>query len=167
MRADAPEEIMIGMDFKCESVKHINARFPAVFMTLHLFGPEGWMMDVAHEKSDLVFKLFLRRLGELFEILLEDIGTEDFHFLRSERKSSMDLNDLVLPVAISLSASASAFFQSKPLKYGGSVRAYFINSVTASFVLLLCESFLYFLISSKVESDKVIVNSRDAIAFLL
>jgi hypothetical protein len=52
---------------------------------------------------------------------------------------------LVFPAAISLSASASAFFQSKSLKYGGNVNAYLINSVTAAFVLLLCEIFYTFL----------------------
>lgn len=49
---------------------------------------KGRMMDVVHEKSDLVFKLFLSGFGELFEILFKDPGAEDFHLLRFERKSS-------------------------------------------------------------------------------
>lgn len=125
------------------------------------------MMNVVYEEPDFGSKLFLRKFGELFEIHLEAFGAEDVHFLRSEMRSSADLNDLVFPAAISLSASASAFFQSKSLKYGGNVKAYLSNSVTAFFVLLLCEAFLYFSISSKIVSDRVIVNSRVAMVFLL
>lgn len=124
-------------------------------------------MDVVHKEPYLFVKFLLNGFGKLFVILLECPGAEDFHFLRSAIKSSTVSKDFVFPAAISLSASASAFVQSKSLKYGGMVRAYLINSATASSVLFFWADFLYFSTSLKISSDRVIVNSLVPIYFLL
>jgi len=54
VRADAPEKIIIGMDFKGEAVKHIDTAFPSVFKTPHLFYPQGRMLHV-HCKNQKFF----------------------------------------------------------------------------------------------------------------
>ncbi len=166
MRADAPEEAIILMKFEGKSIEHINACLPAVFVPFHLLDPEGGMPDVMNKKLNLFIKFLLNGDGKSFIILLEDSGAEDFHFLRSAIKSSTLSKDFVFPLAISLSASASAFGQSKSLKYGGRVRAYLINSATASSVLVFRADFLYFSISSMISSASVIVISRCAMVSL-
>ncbi len=167
MRAYTAQEIMVRMNLKSKPIKHINACLPAVFVSFHLLDSKGRVIDVIHEEFDFAFKFFLGRSWKFFIILLKNFGSEDFHFLRSNKKSSADLNAFVFPAAISLSASASAFFQSNPLKYGGRVNAYLTSSATASPVLFLCSSFLYLFTSSRTLSDKVIVNSCVAIVLLL
>lgn len=81
MRADAPEEVIILMDFKSKAIEHVDARFPAVFMPFHLFDPEGGMADVVHEAPYLLIKFCLNVFGKPLVILLEDSGAEDFSFL--------------------------------------------------------------------------------------
>jgi len=92
-------------------------------------------VNVGLEVPYLLIKFSLNVFGKPLVILLEGIGAEDFHFLRSAIRSSTVSKDLVFPKAISLSASASAFVQSNDLKYGGIVRAYLTNSAIASSVL--------------------------------
>jgi len=117
------------------------------------------MLDIVHKKLYLFIEFFLCSLGKPLVILLKGFGAEDYHFLRSAIKSSMESNDLVFPAAISLSASASAFSQLNSLKYGGRDNAYLINSVTASSVFSLFADFLYRSISSNTSSGIFIVTS--------
>jgi hypothetical protein len=158
---------MVTMYLKGKPIKHIYACFPAVFVPFHLFNSEGRVTYVIDKESYLVIKFFLCSLRKPLIILLKSISAEDFHFLRSERKSSMESNDLVFPAAISLSASASAFSQLNSLKYGGRDNAYLINSATAASVFGLFADFLYRSISSKTSSGIFIVNSRLAIFLFL
>src|SRR3989337_4602078 len=124
-------------------------------------------VSVIDKESYLFIEFFLYSLGKPLVILLKGFGAEDYHFLRSAIRSSMESNDLVFPAAISLSASASVFSQSNSLKYGGRDNAYLINSATASSVFGLFADFLYRSISSKTSSGIFIVNSRFAIFMFL
>jgi len=165
VRTDAPEEVIILMNFEGKAIEHVDACLPSVFVPFHLLNPERRVTDVIDKEPYLIIEFFLCSLGKPLVILLKGFGAEDSHFLRSKIKSSMESNDLVCPAAISLSASASAFSQSNSLKYGGRVRAYLIKSLTASSVLVLLADFLYRSISSKMSSVNVIFNARVAILY--
>jgi hypothetical protein len=58
MRPDAPEKAMVSMNLKSETVKHIDAGLPPVFVTLHFLSSKGRMFDVLHKKPHLLFKDF-------------------------------------------------------------------------------------------------------------
>jgi len=66
-------------------------------------------MDVVNKKRDLVSKFILSGFGELLEILFKDLCAKDFHFIRSERKASADLNDMESDSAIVNSRLAIVF----------------------------------------------------------
>lgn len=167
MRSNSSEKVIILMYFKGEPVEHIYARFPSVFVSFHLLNSERRMPDVIDKETYLIIEFFLYSFRKPMIILLKGLGAEDPHFLRSAIKSSMESNDLVFPVAISLSASASASSQLNSLKYGERDNAYLINSATASSVFGLFANFLYCSISSKISSGIFIVNSRFAIFMFL
>src|SRR4030042_4927651 len=120
---------------------HVSKRVPL---------KQGGMVNVGLEVPYLLIKFSLNVFGKPLVILLEGIGAEDFHFLRSAIRSSTVSKDFVFPAAIWVSASASAFVQSNALKYGGRVKAYLINSVKASSVLVFLADFLYLSISYAV-----------------
>src|SRR4030042_2585119 len=137
---------------------HVSKRVPL---------KKGGMVNVGLEVPYLLIKFSLNVFGKPLVILLEGIGAEDFHFLRSAIRSSTVSKDFVFPAAIWLSASASAFVQSNALKYGGRGQAYLINSVTASSVFGFLADFLYLSISSMMSSAMVFVISRKTIAISL
>ncbi len=165
VRAETSEEVMVPVNFEGESIEHVDACLPAVFVPFHLLEPNGRMITIGYKELYLFIKFSLDDPGKVLIILLKGVGTEDFHFFRSVIRSSTESNDLVFPAAISLSASASASSQLNSLKYGGRVRAYLISSETASSVSVFFADFLYRSISSNTSSVKVIVNALDAILY--
>ncbi|MBI5634234.1 MAG: hypothetical protein HZA15_12240 [Nitrospirae bacterium] len=50
MRSDSPEKVMVCMDFKGKTIKHIDAGLPAVLISPHLFDPERRVFYVLQEK---------------------------------------------------------------------------------------------------------------------
>jgi len=90
VRADASEEIVIPVNFEGKAIEHVDARLPAVFVPFHLLNPEGRMITIGHKEFYLFIKFSLDDSGKVLIILLEGIGTEEFHFFRSAIKSSTE-----------------------------------------------------------------------------
>ena len=157
MRADSPEKVIIIMNFKSETIKHIDAGFPSVFMPLHLFNSQGRMIPVLRKKPNFFIKHFLYMQRELLVVLFKGVCADDPHALRSARNSSTEEKDFILLAVISESASFSAFCQSKEWKYGGSIKAYFKSSDTAVLSSEMWACFLKSYMPLKTSSEISIV----------
>ena len=116
MRADPPKKIVVIVNLKSKSVKHVDARFPSVFISLHLLYPKGRMLNILDKEPDLFLEKLLYAGRKLLEVFLKRFGPVDPHALRSARNSSTDEKDFTFPAAMSASASSSAFFQSNRAK---------------------------------------------------
>src|SRR3989337_1480302 len=92
--------------------KHINTGLPPILMRFHFFDTERGMMDICCKEKDLFVKLFLSSFWKFLIVAFKEVCAVNPHFLRSARSSLTLLKDLIRPSAMSLSASASAFFQS-------------------------------------------------------
>lgn len=111
MWSDTAEKIVVFMYFKGKAVEHINTCLPSVFMSLHLFDTERWMLDIGFEEKNFLGKFFPNRCGKFLVVIFKWVCTENPHFLRSARSSLALLNDLTQSFAIASSASVSAIFQ--------------------------------------------------------
>ncbi|MCL5808901.1 MAG: hypothetical protein M1418_10265 [Deltaproteobacteria bacterium] len=159
--ADSSEENIIIVYLKREPIEHVDAAFPAVFKSFHFLDSERRMSTILNEDAQFPIKKLLNAGGQLLIVLLEGFCKMDIHAFRSASKSSTEVKHATRPAAISASASASAFSQSKFRKYGGSVRAYFSSSKTAARVSLMLLFRLKFANSTAMSSgiSSVIVRS--------
>jgi len=159
--SDSSEEKIIIVHLKGEPIKHVDAAFPAVFKPLHFLDSERRMSNILNEDAQFPIKKLLNAGGQLLVVLLEGCCKMDIHAFRSASKSSTEVKHATRPAAISASASASAFSQSKFRKYGGSVRAYLSSSKTAARVSVMLLLRLKFASSAAMSSgiSNVIVRS--------
>jgi|GEM_PF-3427386 len=156
MRTDSSEHIMISMDFKSKMVKHCNAAFLSIFMSLHFFDSQRWMMVILNKEFDFSLKNVSYMSREVLIISLERFSEDYFHF-KSDKSSSTDEYFLVLPAFISSSASFSASSQSKCKKYSGKERAFLGSLYIAILSSAIFAVFLYSDISLNNSSGMSIV----------